>query len=216
MTGSRAEGPTPPDQVLVLAGPGEGEFTEQRSRFLGFARPAADEATARAAVAELAARYHDARHVCRAWRVGALPPPGEFRHDDGEPSGTAGEPLLAALRRAGLTNALVVVVRYFGGIKLGTGGLARAYGTAATLALETAPVTHLALGRRFRATFPYPHRRVVATLVQARGGHPEAESYGVDITWEIWLPHSGSVGFPAALLEATAGVVVAHELDSAT
>lgn len=214
MSDSRVQGPTPPDQVLVLAGPGEGELTEQRSRFLSFALPAADEAAARAAVTTLSERFHDARHVCRAWRIGAIPPPAEFRHDDGEPSGTAGEPLLAAIRRAGLTNAVVVVVRYFGGVKLGPGGLARAYGTAATLALEAAPVTHLPLGRRFRATFPYALRRVVANLVQARGGHPESEAYGVDVTWEFWLPHSGCDGFAAAVLEGTAGIVAIHEIDA--
>lgn len=203
-------GNLPPDSVMVLAGPGTAELTEQRSRFLGFALPAGDEESARAAVNELARRHHDARHVCSAWRLGAPPPPREYRHDDGEPSGTAGEPLLAALRRPDLTNALVVVVRYFGGVKLGTGGLARAYGAAAAQAIAAAPVRELPLGRTYSLSFPYPLRNAVAAVVQARGGRPCAETYGVDVAWDVWLPNSGCPGFVEAVAQATNGLVTAR------
>lgn len=205
---------TPPDSVTILGGPGQSDLTEQRSRFLGFALPAADEAGARDAIASIRQRYHDARHVCSAWRLGAPPPPREYRHDDGEPAGTAGEPLLAAIRRQDLTNTLVVVVRYFGGVKLGTGGLARAYGAAATLALEAAPRKEQELGRCFRMGFPYALRRAVEQVVQARGGRTTAESYGTSVDWEVWLPHSGCAGFAAAICEATAGAVTVHEIVS--
>ncbi len=211
MTDHEAATPSPPDFVLVLAGEGSGEFTEQRSRFLGFALPAADEAAARNAIAAIAKRHHDARHACSAWRLGASPLPREYRHDDGEPAGTAGEPLLAAIRRHELTNTAVVVVRWFGGVKLGPGGLARAYGRAAAMALEAASVTRLPLGRTFALSFPYPMRQAVERLVMLRGGHACAESYGVDVSWEVWLPHSGCEGFGAAITEATAGVVNARE-----
>ncbi len=197
----------PPDEVAVLAGPGQAELTVQRSRFLAYALPAADEAAARAAVAELARRHHDARHVCSAWRVGAPPPPREFRHDDGEPAGTAGEPLLAAIRREDLTHTVVAVVRWFGGIKLGTGGLARAYGEAAALALAAALRGRLQLGRTFRLRFPYALRRAVEAIVAARGGRPVAEAYAEDVAWDVWLPHSGCPGFAAAVREATSGTV---------
>ncbi|MBK8165973.1 MAG: YigZ family protein [bacterium] len=203
--------PLPPDAVRVLTGPGRAELTEQRSRFLGFAIPAPDEETARSAVAALRRENHAAHHACSAWRLGTPPPPREYRHDDGEPAGTAGEPILAALRRADLTNALVVVVRYFGGVKLGTGGLARAYGSAAALALSNATAGDLPLGRVYQVEFPYALRHLVAAVVESRGGHPLTESYGVQIAWEIWLPHSGCRGFVEAIVQATAGAIVPRE-----
>lgn len=201
----------PPDAVRILGGDGCAEWTEQRSRFLGFAIPAANEESARDAIAAIARRHHDARHACSAWRLGAPPPPREYRNDDGEPSGTAGEPLLAAIRKLDLTNTVVVVVRWFGGVKLGPGGLARAYGRTATMALEAAPVVLLPLGRTFALRFPYHLRPVVERLVGLRGGRKQAETYGVDVAWDVWLPHSGCHGFAEALIEATAGLVVAQE-----
>jgi uncharacterized YigZ family protein len=214
MTDRHDQAGMPPDSVTILGGPGQGELTEQRSRFLGFAVPVTDETEAREAIASIRQRYHDARHVCSAWRLGAPPPPREYRHDDGEPAGTAGEPLLAAIRRQDLTNTLVVVVRYFGGVKLGTGGLARAYGAAAALALEAAPRKEQELGRCFRMRFTYALRRAVEPVVQTRGGRATAESYGAFVDWEVWLPHSGCAGFAAAISESTAGAVTVHEIES--
>ena len=107
---------------------------------------------------------------------------------------------------------MVVVVRYFGGIKLGTGGLARAYGAAAALALEAAPATDLPLGRHFHLRFPYPLRRAVEQVLHARGGRVTTETYDVDVRWEVWLPHSGSVGFAEAVFSATSGTVTAQEM----
>lgn len=203
--------PLPPDSVRVLTGPGRAELNEQRSRFLGFAIPAPDEDAARAAMAGLRREYHDARHACSAWRLGTPPPPREHRHDDGEPAGTAGEPILAALRKADLTNALVVVVRYFGGVKLGTGGLARAYGAAAALALADATAGDLPLGRLYIVEFPYALRHAVATVVDSRGGRAIAEAYGAQVAWDIWLPHSGCRGFVEAVVQATAGAIIPRE-----
>jgi len=200
--------PPPPDSVRVLAGPGRADLTEQRSRFLAFALAVPDQDAARSAIAALRREYHDARHVCSAWRVGAPPPPREHRHDDGEPSGTAGEPILAVLRKADVTNALVVVVRYFGGVKLGTGGLARAYGEAAALALADAKSADLPLGRVYTLEFPYALRHAVATIVEGRGGRPCAEAYGVAVVWDVWLPHSGCPGFSEAVAQGTGGLVV--------
>jgi uncharacterized YigZ family protein len=201
----------PPDAVRILGGEGCSEWTEQRSRFLGYAFAAADEDAARDAIAAIARRHHDARHACSAWRLGSPPPPREYRNDDGEPSGTAGEPILAAIRKLDLTNTAVVVVRWFGGVKLGPGGLARAYGRTAALALEAAPVALLPLGRTYALRFPYHLRQAVERLVTLRGGRTCAASYGVDIAWDIWLPHSGCTGFAEAVVDATAGLVTARE-----
>ena len=168
--------PDPPDQVLSLAGEGRAELRVQRSRFLAWTAAAADETAARAFIAEAGRVHHDARHVCWAWRLGRSASPAEARGDGGEPAGTAGEPILAALRKADLVDCVGVVLRWFGGIKLGTGGLARAYGEAAALALEAAPRREILLGRRFGLRFPYPLQKSLrrdlcrARRPGARGG----------------------------------------------
>lgn len=117
----------------------ESDIDVKRSRFLGVAARAADESAARAAIAEIRRTHHDARHHCWAYVVG---PDAMVRRsgDDGEPSGTAGAPILEAITRRDLSDVVVVVTRWFGGTLLGTGGLARAYGQAATEALDGAGV----------------------------------------------------------------------------
>ena len=121
---------------------GDGPETELRvrgSRFLGQALAAGSESLARDRREEIRKRHHDATHHCLAMRLAPPESPLERFDDDGEPSGTGGAPLLAALRHARVFDTLVVVTRWFGGTKLGTGGLARAYGDAARLALDAAP-----------------------------------------------------------------------------
>ncbi len=198
---------TPPDSYLTLASGGASELRVQRSRFLGLSAPAGDEAAARAWLADVARRYHDARHVCHGWRLGAPPATCEGRNDDGEPSGTAGEPILAAIRGAGLCDCVVAVVRYFGGVKLGTGGLARAYGQAADEALAAAPRRTVLQGRRFRLVFPYARQKTVGHVLAGHGGRVEAEDYAADVTWQVWLPHSTWRACGAQLHEITHGAV---------
>ncbi len=205
-------GPHLPDEFQTLAGLGESEIKVQRSRFLGFAAPVPDEAAARGLLADLTRRFHDARHHCSAWRLGRPPSVQEVRNDAGEPSGTAGEPILGALRKAGVTEAACVVVRYFGGIKLGTGGLARAYGDAAAAAVEAAGTRTILLGRLFRLRFPYPQQKTVSRLLAQHGGRIVQEEFGADVRWVVWLPHSRWRGFASALTEATAAAVTAEPL----
>jgi len=127
------------DSYRIIAAPSEGQYTEKRSRFLAFARPIASEEEARAIVKDFQNRYHDARHVCFAYVLGT--DAEVFRaNDGGEPSGTAGRPILGQIRSLELTNVLVVVVRYFGGIQLGAANLGVAYKTAARAALDAAEV----------------------------------------------------------------------------
>lgn len=120
---------------ITLAGAGTGEYTEKRSVFLGYAMPVETEEAAIAFVREIRKKHAEARHNVYAYRIGA----NLTRYsDDGEPSGTAGMPVLDLLRHGEITNAVLVVTRYFGGTLLGTGGLVRAYTAAGKAALESA------------------------------------------------------------------------------
>jgi uncharacterized YigZ family protein len=196
-----------PDSYLTLGRETRAEIKVQRSRFIALAAPAETEEAARGIIESMARQYHDSRHVCHGWRLGHAPATVESRSDAGEPSGTAGEPILVALRKLDLVNVVAVVVRYFGGVKLGTGGLQRAYGAAAEAALDGAPIREVLLGRTFTATFPYSFQKTIGHLLEGSRGKVTAEQYSDQVLWEIWLPHSTWEGFSAALTEASAGTV---------
>jgi len=114
------------------------EIKERGSRFRGIAFHCTTEASANERLSELRKRYHDATHHCSAWRVGSKAALIERFDDDGEPNGTAGRPILTAIQREELRETAVIIVRYYGGTKLGSGGLSRAYGQTAALALDSA------------------------------------------------------------------------------
>lgn len=154
---------------MTIAHQGEAVFREKMSRFLAFAIPVTSPEEARAAVALYSNEYHDARHVCWAYMVGA-DRLTFLSSDNGEPSGTAGKPILGQINSLGLTDVAVIVVRYFGGIKLGTSGLIAAYREAARLALEDAGSVE---GREMTSlsfTFPYLAMNPVMTLVKYYSG----------------------------------------------
>ena len=143
----------------------EGTYSELRSKFLAFAIPVrtADEALDR--VAQYQKEYFDARHVCWAYRLGA--DGQEYRsNDNGEPSGTAGKPILGQLISHDLSDVLVVVVRYFGGVKLGTSGLIVAYRTAASEALAAANKIERLVEQEMKLTFTYDHMNLVMRMVK--------------------------------------------------
>lgn len=138
----------------TIKGPGSSKYTEKMSRFLSFAIPVADSDEAREAVRTLQNKYHDARHVCWAYMIG--PERLEWQlNDNGEPSGTAGKPILGQINSFGITDVLVAVVRYFGGIKLGTSGLIAAYREAARLAIEEAGIKEVHRMARLSFMFGY-------------------------------------------------------------
>jgi uncharacterized YigZ family protein len=152
------------------------ELREKGSRFLAVIAPAADEAAAKAFLTSLEKELPDATHHCWAWRLGS--PPRERSADAGEPAGTAGMPILQVLRGAGLSDAVAVVARWFGGVKLGKGGLARAYAGAVRAALgglavvARVPTVHLAL------TVPYERVGAVKRLLRPPEVELAAEEYG--------------------------------------
>lgn len=142
------------DSYISIGNPSEGLFKDNGSRFIAFALPVETEEEAKAAVASLRKEYHDARHHCYAYRLGHS---GDiFRSsDDGEPSGSAGRVILGQVDSRGLSDILVVVVRYFGGIKLGIPGLIRAYKTSTADALDKAGTIEKIARRRFSINFGY-------------------------------------------------------------
>ena len=143
------------DKYLTVTGDvAEGFYSEKRSRFLAFAHHVDTEDDVKALVATYRKKYFDARHVCYAYVLGYQ---GERTraNDDGEPAGSSGQPILRQLRSYGVTFTLVVVVRYYGGVNLGTGGLVVAYKTAAGEALASATIEERFVKCTFTATIPY-------------------------------------------------------------
>ena len=176
------------DSYLTLSTAGEAEFVEKRSRFISFAAHVETEEEAKAFVAAIRKRYYDARHVCYAYALGAAVWAEDFdpiargvavvrANDDGEPGGSAGKPILGQLRSRGLTYAVVVVVRYFGGVKLGTGGLAIAYRTGAALALDAATTEEQVLMAKLVVESPYADQDAVMRVVREGGADIIARDY---------------------------------------
>lgn len=146
------------DTYLTIVGPAEGLYKDKGSRFLAFAYPICSESDVKPIVDTLKAEYYDARHHCYAWRLGIEASEGGVRfraNDDGEPAGSAGRPILGQILSRELTNLLVVVVRYFGGIKLGVPGLIAAYKDATTDALANAEIVERTENREVVVDFPY-------------------------------------------------------------
>ena len=199
------------DAYLVLAGPGAAEPPKTRgSRFIGEAVPVADDAAIAPALAEIRRREPQATHVCWAARTGAPGAHGDGARprtsDDGEPSGSAGLPILREIDRRGLSDTLVAVTRYYGGTKLGTGGLARAYGEAAALALDAAPtaqaVDRVAVALRFGFADTAAAMRVAAEP----GALVRDQSFEADgATLVLDVPRSTVAALTARFAEATAG-----------
>lgn len=175
------------DTYLTLSTSGEAVYTEKRSKFYAFAEHVDDEESAKARVAALRKQFYDARHVCFAY---VLDFDGQRTrsNDDGEPSGTAGRPILGALRSAGLTFTLAVVIRYFGGVKLGTGGLVVAYREAAAAAIAEATVEERLIMEQFRVEVPYADADVAMRFIRDGGGEITARDFsaeGTTLTIEI-------------------------------
>ena len=154
------------DLYLTLAAPSEGLYKEKMSKFISFAIPVESVAEAKEQISNYQKRYHDARHVCWAYMIG--PRRTDFlSSDNGEPSGTAGKPILGQINSFGLTNVVVIVVRYFGGIKLGTSGLIVAYREAAREALGAATIVERHEMADISFTFPYLAMNDVMKLLKS-------------------------------------------------
>lgn len=156
--------------------PAQAELRERGSRFLALVAPAADEGAARDRLDVVARQLADATHHCWAWRLGD--PPRERSSDAGEPTGTAGMPILQTLRGAGLSDVVAVVVRWFGGTKLGKGGLARAYAAATRAALDGLATVRRVPTARLALEVPYERVGGVKRLVHPPEVELVSEEYG--------------------------------------
>ena len=153
------------DSYKILTKPSEGTYSELRSKFLAFAIPVRTAEEAMEQVAKYQKEYFDARHVCWAYRLG--PEGEEYRsNDNGEPSGTAGKPILGQMVSADVSDLIILVIRYFGGVKLGTSGLIVAYRTAAAEALEAGEYGERLVEKELKLTFGYEHMNMVMRMVK--------------------------------------------------
>ena len=171
------------DTYKSISAPSKGLFKDNGSRFIAHAYPVETEDEIKEIVASLKKEYHDARHHCYAWRLGYR---GErFRaNDDGEPSGSSGRPILGQIDSRGLSDILVVVVRYFGGIKLGIPGLIRAYRTSTEDALCNAEIIEKTASRRYRLHFGYMNMNNVMKMVKDLGLTPAGQDFGMECSLE--------------------------------
>ena len=190
---------------LVPVGPGEAEFTEKRSRFLGHVLPVSSEEEARAHIERVRKQHYDARHNCWCYRLreGGV----ERYSDDGEPQGTAGQPMLNVFQREGVWNVCCVVTRYFGGILLGAGGLVRAYTQSAKDALDAAGIAQVRRWTAMEVPCPYARFEEVRREVARFGGVEEAVDYGAEVLLSVLIPAEGAAAFAAHLLDASAGTI---------
>ena len=172
------------DSYRSIAAPSEGLFKDNGSRFIALAYPVETEAQVKEIVALLRKEYHDARHHCYAYRLGYKA--DVFRSsDDGEPSGSAGRPILGQIDSAGLSDVLVVVVRYFGGIKLGIPGLIRAYKTSTADALGNATVVTKVATQGFRVEFGYLSMNSVMKALKELDLQPRSQDFGESCSLEV-------------------------------
>ncbi len=180
------------DTYKTIAAPSEGLYKEKGSKFLAFAYPVRTQEEVKAHLDRLRKEYFDARHHCYAYILG--PRKDAFRaNDDGEPSGTGGRPIHGQLLSADLTDTLIVVVRYFGGILLGASGLANAYKAAARDAIDHATIVEKTIDCRYRLSFKYEAMNDVMRILKDFDLKPLNQQFDLDCTLEVSVRQSLSV-----------------------
>ena len=177
------------DTYKTIQESAEAIYTEKRSKFIAIALPVRTLSEVKSLLEEYQKKYCDARHVCYAYMLGAERK--DFRaNDNGEPSGTAGKPILGQINSRELTDVLVIVVRYFGGIKLGTSGLIVAYRMAASLALDEAPVIEKTVDEDVAVAFEYPFMNDIMRIVKEESPEILEQSYDMDCLMRLRIRKS--------------------------
>lgn len=200
------------DTYKTIAAPAEASYTEKRSKFLAFALPVRSVEEVKEQLEKYQKEYYDARHVCYAYMLG--PKRTDFRaNDNGEPSGTAGKPILGQINSNGLTDVMVVVVRYFGGIKLGTSGLIVAYREATALALAEAEVIEKTVDEEVEVRFEYPFMNDVMRIVKEEEPEIVFQAYDMDCIMRLRIRRSMMPRLKARLEKVESLVFVDSTVD---
>ena len=194
-----------PDAYAILAGGASAEARIKGSRFLALCAPVVDEAAAHALRERTAAGHPDASHLCWALRLGRPESARALNSDDGEPGGSAGAPIARALESAGVSDALCMVLRWFGGTKLGVGGLVRAYGGVAREALAAAPRDERLALLLLEGSFDYAHEGALRALLAAGEGRVVTQQRDARVQWRLALPPSALGDFNAKAADLVRG-----------
>jgi uncharacterized YigZ family protein len=168
----------------TISKPAEGIFKDKGSKFLAFAYPVSHEDAVKPLLEELRKKHHSARHHCYAWRMG-VEEPRVRANDDGEPSGSAGRPILNQIEKADLTNILVVIVRYFGGTLLGVGGLINAYRTATENVLHCSHIVRKKMRHLYHIAFDYAQMNDVMTVMKEHQLEPFDQVFELSCTLRV-------------------------------
>jgi len=200
------------DSYRILLEGGQGEYVEKKSRFIATVRKCESEEEAVRFIEEMKKKYWDARHNCSAFVIGSR---GELTRcsDDGEPSGTAGRPMLEVLTGEGIRNVAVVVTRYFGGVLLGTGGLVRAYTQAVKEGLKNSVVGCMRFGCKVEVTTDYNGIGKILYLLGNMGIEPISSDYTDKVMLTLIVPAEETEKLRKEMVEATAGRVVFEKLE---
>lgn len=193
-----------------LTGPGESEYVEKKSRFLGVCVPVSSEEEALEFIKAKKKEHYSARHNCFAYIISGESDSGLISRysDDGEPSGTAGRPILDAIEYAGVTDCVLVVTRYFGGVLLGTGGLTRAYGQAAKDALANAPRVSRVEGRSITIQTDYNGYGRIEYILREAGLDDAENDFTDKVTITVNCPEEKKDDLVAKVIEETSGSAV--------
>ena len=198
------------EDYLVPRGVGQAEYIEKKSRFLGGVYPVTSEQEAKEILERVRKQHYDARHNCWCYILKS----GQKRYsDDGEPQGTAGQPMLNVFEREGVVAVLCIVTRYFGGILLGAGGLCRAYTKAAKDALDAAGISKMQPWLRQQITVSYALFERAKLLIAAQEGTVEDAQYRAEILMTYRIPEGADERLRTALREASSGSVVPSLLE---
>lgn len=192
----------------TVAGEGQDEFIEQRSRFIGYVRPVKTEEEALDFIREKKKLHWDAKHNIYAYVLQN----GGLRRcsDDGEPQGTAGVPALDVLLKSGVTDVVVVVTRYFGGILLGAGGLVRAYTKGARIALDAGKIITMEMCSKCRICCDYNQYGRLSALIPEQGGVIDDSGFGEAVTLDFHIPSDKLAAFEKKLADSTCGRIGAE------
>ena len=200
------------ESIKVITSNGTGEIVEKKSRFIGNVFAVSSVKEAEEKIAEISKKYWDARHNCYAYVIGEN---GESTKcsDNGEPSGTAGKPILEVINGAGLTNILIIVTRYFGGVLLGTGGLVRAYTQAAQAGIAASGVGELVYSQKLTLTVAYDKVNTIQYFLGQKSITIQDSRYAADVEFDICVKESDVETIKNELVSKCEGQITISEGD---